>query len=117
MAYGKNVFVFITSAVMAVVFILYALLAAGYQNGHFDDMISFTEDGSVVIMGKSYKPDKAVTERIEKYLALCENAFSRLFPKFITSPIKSFTASVTEAVCEIFNSSAVFLSEIAYGNM
>ncbi len=117
MSYGKNVFVFITSAVMAAVFILYALLAAGYQNGHFDDMISFTEDGSIIIMGKSYKPDKTVTEGIEKYLALCDKAFLRLFPEFIASPIKSFTASVTEAVCEIFKSFAVFLSEIAYGNM
>jgi len=115
--FKKNIFVFITSVVMAIVFIFFAAVITSYQSGFIEEKFSLSEDGSFIIMGKSYKPDKVFLQSVQKYLSVCENVNSAFFPDIITLSLKKTAASLKDAAIGLFNCFGKIFSEITRGNM
>ncbi len=102
---------------MALVFIFFVAAITSYQSGFIEEKFSLSEDGSFTIMGKSYKPDKVFLQTAQKYLAVCENVNSTLFPDIITISLKKTAASLQDAAIGLFNCFGKIFSEITYGNM
>lgn len=117
MTHGKNIFIYITSVILAIVFILYTAVIIGYQKDFFAESFFISDDGSITFLGKSYIIDERLTDAVQSYLLMCESAAEKLFPDFIVSPLKETAASLTEAAICATDSFVFIIYELTHGNM
>lgn len=117
MYFKNNFFLFFTSVVIALVLLFFAVAIISYQSGFAENMVYINENGNFHFLGKNYKISENVIVFFEKYLLLCDNINSKIFPEIITSTVKNTAASFFDAAYGLTESFFDILFEITHGNM
>lgn len=117
MTNGKNIASSLLAALLALVFISYAVFAARNADADISQYFSYSSDGSITFFGENYILDESIVREAENYLSLCNRINGKLFPQSIWAFIKSTVEPLSKTALGALSELHSAVTELIYGKM